>query len=39
MGICRLLRKSSGISIGNLWMFIGLLVMTRKAEANVKKED
>ena len=25
------------ISIGSLWMFIGLLVMSRKAEANAKK--
>ena len=25
------------ISIGSLWMFIGLLVMSRKAEANAKE--
>ena len=25
------------MSIGGLWMFIGLLVMSRKAEANAKK--
>lgn len=29
--------SKSGMSIGGLWMFIGLPVMSRRAEANAKK--